>query len=125
MDLGGCVMPTGTPRRVTEAFERSDFVRVTLVLDRRVLEDLELLLEHRHGARSRSEVVREAIRWLRAREAASIVQLRGIQERKADAAAREAEAIAHSRAERDVRDQEHELVHALAIAVNESPDGVG
>jgi hypothetical protein len=101
---------------VTQAFEAVELVRVTLRLDRRALDDLAVLLEHRHSPKSRSAVVREAITWLRAREAASIVQLRGIESRKAEAAQREAEAVGYSRQERDERDQEHELDAALEIA---------
>jgi hypothetical protein len=52
-----------------------------------------------------------------------IVQLRGIEERKAEAARREVEAVNYSRQERDARDQAHELDQALAI-VN-TPRSVG
>lgn len=53
-----------------------DLVRIHLVLDREALEDLERLMRFRHGEVSRSEVVREAIRWLRAKEASWLLRAR-------------------------------------------------
>lgn len=73
-------------------------------------------MRHARRRATRSEVVREAVGWLLAREAMRLVRGRDVDARKAEDARREAEAIAHTRAERDVVDQEDELEQALSIA---------
>lgn len=120
-------MPKGVPSRggrvIDEFKRRSEPVRVVVTLDRGQLEDLETIVRYRRPKANRSEVVREAIRWLLAREALQIVRGSGIEARKAERAAREAEAIQYSRQEREQRDQEHEIENALAIAQGEGASG--
>lgn len=61
----------------------SELIRVTLLLDRDALEDLERIVRYRHGPASRSSVVREAVMWLRAREAAHLLAQHDNEERRA------------------------------------------
>lgn len=70
-------------------------VSVHVVLDRRQLEDLELLVRYRHGERhSRSAVIRRAVGWYLAKEAVWLVR-----QRRAEAA-RQARAAELERARR-------------------------
>jgi hypothetical protein len=95
---------------------RGELVTVELELERGSVESLRLLLEHRHGAQTIDETVREAVTWLLAREARSIVELEAIQGRRREKDRREAEAIAHSREERDRVSEASSVQDALAIA---------
>jgi len=110
----------GLPLAVRRDYvRRGQLVRVEVELELGSVEQLQQLLEYRHGEKTLDEVVREAVTWLLAREARSIVELQGIQARRAEAVRRENEAIAHTRAERDVVDQEHVLEQALSIVAGD------
>lgn len=63
-------------------YEPEQLVRVVVYLPQRAIEDLELLRLYRHGRESRSQVVREAVMWLRAREAAWILSQRRAQAKR-------------------------------------------
>lgn len=113
-------MPKGIPKRVTDAWERDQaepMVRVVVYLKRRAIEDLELLMRYRHDVRSRSEVVREAVLALRAREAAFLMRARDNDERRR----RKAAELERPREERD-RVAASELV-AEAVAIARQADG--
>lgn len=110
-------MPRGLPRRASEeAARRSQLVRVSVRLELGALEDLELLMRYRHPGLSRAAVIREAVTWLRAREAASLVRYRDVDDRRRRRAREEARALALSRQERDQGDAADRLAAALAIA---------
>jgi hypothetical protein len=116
-------MPTGTPQRVTDEFERrGELVRVTVSLERGALEDLEALCRHHYGAGNRSETVRRAIALLLAREAAQVVRARSIERRHAERAAEQERALLLARDERDRDQTQATLSDALGIAKrNEHP----
>jgi len=92
-----------------------DLVRVHLVLKREALEDLERLVRYRHGGRSRSEVVREAISWLRAKEAAWLLRARRQEELQAKALAELEAARGMGAIERQRLREEEALSAALRI----------
>jgi uncharacterized membrane-anchored protein YjiN (DUF445 family) len=103
--------------RVRGEFERcGELVLVEVQLERGSLESLQLLLAHRFGEKTIDEAVQEAVRWLLAREARAIVDLQAIQTRRAERDRREADAIAHSREERDRVSEASSVQDALAIA---------
>lgn len=107
----------GIPAAARREFERrGELVRIELELERGSLESLMLLLEVRHGEQTIDEAVREAVRWLLAREARSIVEVEAIEARRRERERREAASIAYSREERDVVDQEQVLELGLEIA---------
>ena len=118
-------MPQGVPARVSEEFERrGELVRVTVLLERGALEDLQALCSHHYGRQSRSDVVRRAVRALLAREAAQVLRARDIDRRRAERAEEEARAIAVARADRDRDRETATLADALAaIAVRNTTDG--
>lgn len=99
-------------------------VRVVLLLDRDALADLDLMISHRLGPRSRSELVREAIGWWRAKNAAWIIRARSIDERRARLAAEEERAIRVTRAERDREAAQVTLEQARRIAKDNPTGGV-
>lgn len=112
-------MPKGIPRRVSDAWEREQaapLVRVVVYLERRAVEDLELLMRYRHGVASRSQAVREAVLAMRAREAAYLVRARGQEERRRQEAAELEAARSLSREERERAGTECLVAEALAIA---------
>ncbi len=115
-------------REAQQEFDRrEEWVRAVVVLRRGQIEDLELLVRHRNPKANRSQIVRDAVGWLLAREAMQLIRARDIESRQAEREAREAEAIAYSRREREARDQERELSLARAIvkAASNPPGGVG
>jgi hypothetical protein len=108
-------MPRGIPRRVSDAWEAEQaapMVRVVVYLERRAIEDLQLLVRYRHGAGSRSEIVREAVLAMRAREAAYLVRARRWEERRR----REAAERDCSRSERDQLAELELVAEAVRIA---------
>ena len=108
--------PHGAARTAARTDRRTPRVRVELLLDDGVLEDLELLRRYRHGPESRSQVVREAIDWLRAKEAAWLIRAQRAERRRQQ---RERELELARRLPRETRDRAdvEELVEeALAIA---------
>lgn len=110
-------MPTGVPKAVIAEFERrGQSVRVTVVLERGVLEDLDALCRHHYGDATRSEVVRRALRLLLAREAAQVMRGHSIDRRRAEKAAEEARALAAAREERDRERESVTLAAALTVA---------
>ena len=121
-------MPAGTPNRVTDEFaRRGELVRVTVLVERGVVEDLEVLCRHHYGGESRSAVIRRALRLLVAREAAQVVRAHEIERRRAERAAEEERAIALARTERDAQRAQATLSGALAIAAShiQPTGGVG
>jgi hypothetical protein len=113
-------MPTGVPRQVTDAWlegerRRSHLVRVVVYLDVDELRDLELLVRHRRGGASRSAVVRRAVGYLRAKEAAWLVRARAAEERRAREAAELAAARAMSGEDRERLTVENTVAEALTI----------
>lgn len=114
-------MTRGVPRRVTQSFKRaSQPVRVVVTLSQGELEELELLVHCRSPKATRSEVVREAIGWMLAREATRLVRYRTIEAKRAEQERMAAEALAFKRQQRDVWDAEHERTLALALARGET-----
>ena len=111
-------MPVGVPNRVTREFERrSEPVRVTVVLDRGAIEDLEVLCRHRHGGTvSRSWVVRRAVGMLLAREAEQVIRGREVDRRRERRLAEERRAVRLARAATDQRAVAVTRKKALAIA---------
>lgn len=108
--------PRGTPKRVVdEAARRSERVRVVVWLERGQIEDLQVILSVRRGRVTRSAVVREAVGWLLAREANSLVRHRQVAARRRQREAEEARAVRLSRAERE--DVEAERVRELALEI--------
>lgn len=92
-------MPSGYP----EKFELhpAPLVRVVVYLEQRALEDLELIARHRHGPRSRSQIVREAIDWQLAKEAGWLL---GARRQRARRRREAAELAAARELPREVRD---------------------
>ena len=74
-------------------------IRVVVYLDRAALEDLEDLIHYRHGHNSRSAVVREAIMWLRAKEAGWLLRAERAAAKRREHAVREAELKTKGRAQ--------------------------
>jgi hypothetical protein len=110
-------MPAGTPKRVTDEFERrGELVRVTVRLERGVLEDLQVLCRHHYGDRTRAAVVRRAVGLLLAREAVQVARGYAIERRRAEKSAEEARAIAIAREDRDQEQGAATLAGALRIA---------
>jgi hypothetical protein len=110
-------MPRGIPKPVTEEFDRrGERVRVVVWLDRGQVEDLELLLRHRRRVRTKSAAVREAVAWLLAREAATLVRWRDADERRQRREAEERWAIEVAREERERCEAQAVLDEALWIA---------
>jgi len=99
-------------------------VRVVLLLDRDALADLDLMIRYRLGPRSRSELVREAISWWRAKNAAWIIRAHAIDERRARLAAEEERAILVARADRDREAAQITLEDARRIAGEHPTRGV-
>jgi len=95
---------------------RNARVRVELQLDGDVLEDLELLRHYRHGHATRSEVVREAIGWLRAREAAWLIRAHEAQRNRRQREQELERARQEPREDRDRQEGQALVVEALAIA---------
>jgi hypothetical protein len=91
-------------------------VRVVVYLELTALEDLELLVHYRRGGSTRSAIVREAISWLRAREAAWLIRAKHQERVQARRAAEDARALAIARADRDRIAVEQLVDQALAIA---------
>jgi Arc/MetJ-type ribon-helix-helix transcriptional regulator len=117
-------MPRGLPSRITaEAGRRSQLVRVVVYLERGALEDLELLIRDRDPWASRSEIVRQAVSWLRARRAADLVRLRAAQAHRAARAAEEQRALAISRQDRDQEQAADLVADALALINTKGSDG--
>jgi hypothetical protein len=90
-------------------------VRVVVYLELTALEDLELLVHYRRGGSTRSAIVREAISWLRAREAAWLIRTKRQQQLQTRRAAEDARALAMARADRDRIAVEQLVDQALAI----------
>jgi metal-responsive CopG/Arc/MetJ family transcriptional regulator len=117
-------MPRGTPRRVTVEFDRrGELVRVSVLLERGALEDLQALLSARHGQQSRSQAIREAVRLLLAREALQVLRGRAINRRRAQRAAVDARAAAQSREHRDQEDVQRLIEAALRVAADHDTTG--
>ena len=110
-------MPKGTPRRITEeSGRRNETVKVLVTLYRGQLEDLELIGRYRHGERARSLIVREAVSWMLAREAMSLVRYRDCEERRRQKEAEEARALIISSTERERQKLQDILAEARRIA---------
>jgi len=112
-------MPRGIPRRVSDAWEAEEaapLVRVVVYLERQAVADLELLMRYRHGVTSRSQIVREAVLAMRAREAVYLVRARAQEERRRREVADLEAALALPREERDRAESEAVVAQALAIA---------
>ena len=108
--------PHPAARPAARPDRRTPRVRVELLLDGGVLEDLELLRRYRHGPESRSQVVREAIDWLRAKEAAWLIRAERAERKRRE---RERELELARRLPRETRDRvdaEQLVAQALAIA---------
>lgn len=117
-------MATGTPRRVSAEFDRrGELVAVRVWLERGQLEDLELLLRHRGRARTKSAAVREAVAWLLAREAATLVRWRDWEERQRVKEAEERWAIETSREERRRHEEAAMVEEARQIVERHKPTG--
>lgn len=115
-------MPAGTTKRVNAiAQQRSEQVKVLITLNRGQLEDLELLGRYRHGQRSRSILVREAVGWLIAREAMSLVRYRDAEVRRRRREAEEARALIVPSSERQRQQLQETLAEARRIARSKSP----
>lgn len=116
-------MPKGIPRRVSDAWEReraAPLVRVVVYLERSAIEDLELIMRYRHGVGSRSQVVREAVMAMRAREAAYLARARAQRERRRQEAADLEAARSSTREERERASTEELVAGAVAIARGEA-----
>ena len=112
-------MPQGTPQQVSDtAYRRSETVKVLVSLNRGQIEDLELIGRYRHGQRSRSVLVREAVGWLLAREAMSLVRYRDTENRRKQREALEAQALIISSTERERRQLQDTLNEARRIATS-------
>jgi hypothetical protein len=112
-------MARGVPKRVTERSE-APLVRVVVYVDQGALEDLELLVRYRFGPRSRSAVVREAIGWLRAKEASWLLEARRRARVDRERADREAVEASRPREERERLEAEEAVASALAMARSDS-----
>jgi len=115
-------MPRGYPKK----FELLDepMIRVVVYLDRRTLEDLEFLVEHRLGGSSRSAVVRRAIEREIVKHADLILRARWREERlrrEADELARARELSAEDR-ERRARQELVSEALEIARSSNGQPD---
>jgi hypothetical protein len=90
-------------------------IRVVVYLEPRALEDLELLVRYGRGPHTRSAIVREAIDWLRAKEAAWLLGYR----RQAERRQRERDELDAARKlpreDRDRNDRERVIAQAVAI----------
>jgi hypothetical protein len=110
-------MPQGTPHQPTErAKHRNEMIKVLITLNRGQLEDLELIGRYRHGQRSRSVLVREAVGWLVAREAMSLVRYRDAEVKRKQREAEEARALIISSTERERQKLQDTLAEARRIA---------
>jgi hypothetical protein len=89
---------------------------VTVWLDRKAVEDLQLLARYRHGEASRSATVRRAVEWLLAKEAAWLTRERRAEQLRQDAAAELRRALALPRDERERLDREATIAGAVKIA---------
>ncbi|HWE07808.1 MAG TPA: hypothetical protein VG325_00545 [Solirubrobacteraceae bacterium] len=99
--VGGAKPEAGPPApRRYRPNGRAPLVRVVVWLDAAALEDLELLARYRHGGQSRSAVVRGAVDWLRAKEAAWLMRSRRQHELRAQEAAELAQALSAPERER-------------------------
>jgi hypothetical protein len=91
-----------------------EFVRVTVVLERSAVEDLEVMVRYRHRGATRSDVVRHAVMWLRAKEAVWLLRIKASEERAARLAEEERRRLAFDRAERDRQQVEASVSDAVA-----------
>jgi hypothetical protein len=91
-------------------------VQVRLTLDLAAVEDLELLVRYRHGVTSRSAIVREAIDWLRSKEAAWLIRARRAEAQRLERRTELDRARSLPREERDRLDAQAQLDEALRIA---------
>jgi hypothetical protein len=89
---------------------------VVVWLDRRSLEELEVIIEYRHGRKSRSAVVREAVDWLLTKEAGWLLRRRRQDELREREAQLDAEAQLRSAEERAMLNWRATIDHALEIA---------
>jgi hypothetical protein len=105
-----------------------DRVRVVVYLDRRALEDLALIVAHRHGAEgpwTRSAVVRRAVAWYLAKEADWLVRQRRAEQLRRRQT-EELEALrAIPREERERLHREQLIRLAVAIATDQDTDEAG
>jgi len=91
-------------------------IKVHVVLERHQLEDLELLVRHRHGAHSRSAVIRLAVRWYLAKEAEWLIRERGAEQHRREREAELERARTTPREERDRLDGQARIRTAVEIA---------
>ena len=131
MNRFGDLPPAGGvphPGRGRRAVPSADLVRVVVLVERQALDDLRLIAEFRYGGRvSRSAVISESVRWLRAREARNLVRWHRIEAERRARAELDAQALALSREQRDELAAERTLHAARAIATghNDPKGSVG
>jgi hypothetical protein len=104
--------------RYNRALEKPRRIRVDVYLDADAVADLELFVAYRRGKLTRSAVVREAVDWLRAKEAEWLVGRRRYEQLRRVEVERDEIARTTSWAERDRRAQEDKLERAR-VAVRE------
>lgn len=108
------------PIRAKTPIQTGPLVRVVVYLERAAIEDLELIRRYRHGPQSRSEVVREAVSWLRAKEARWLLGAR----RQAERREREAAELQAAR-ERSWEQREREALDVMCTeAVEVAREGL-
>ncbi|HEX4345667.1 MAG TPA: hypothetical protein VHZ31_08905 [Solirubrobacteraceae bacterium] len=85
-------------------------------LDRERVDELQRIASYRHGRQTRSAVVREAVTWLLAREAAYLLRQRQRDREDADRLANDARRAAEVlRAQKDLRDRRTVVERALEV----------
>jgi hypothetical protein len=97
-------------------------VRVVVVLDRAALEDLEVMVRHRHRGASRSEVVGHAVMWLRAKEATWLLRIKAAEERAARLAEEERRRVAFDRGEWERVKEEASVADAVQWVTGDDCD---
>ena len=93
-------------------------IRVVVWLDAGSLERLETIVRHRRGPRSRSAVVREAVGWLLAREAAWLLRQQAAEDGRRRREADLQLALAIPRQQRDELDVQAAIAAALRLVAD-------
>jgi Arc/MetJ-type ribon-helix-helix transcriptional regulator len=107
-------MPRGRPKRWE--FEREPMVRVVVYLERQVLEDLELLVRWRGLGKTRSEIVRAAIRSALAHHATHVIRLRNRAQRQRREREELERALTMTPEDRDWANRQAVIAEAVSIS---------
>ena len=110
-------MPRGHPKRWE--IEREPLIRVVVYLERHALEDLELLVRWRGLGKTRSEIVRAAVRSALAHHATHVIRLRNRAERQRREREELERALSMTPEDRDWADRRAVVAEAVSIALRD------